>query len=86
MKPTKTSAIQAIANQEGYNHSNAYMIQRVWEVFGLEVGSDHVCHAVGSRKSRVKFVPREAKSLAMQLLNSCSFDRALVRQALDSVG
>jgi hypothetical protein len=86
MKLTKTAAIQAVCNDEGYNHSNAYLIQRVWEVFGLEVASDHVCHAVGSRKSRIKFVPREAKSLAIQLLNSCSFDRALVRQALDSVG
>jgi len=86
MKTTKTEAIRLIAAEDGYHHSNAHFIQRVWEVFGLEVGSDHVCHAVGSRRSRIKFVPREAKSLAYQLLNSCSFDRALVRQALDSVG
>jgi hypothetical protein len=86
MKPTKTEAIRVIATQDGHHHSNAHFIERVWEVFGLEVGSDHVCHAVGSRKSRIKFVPREAKSLAMQLMSSCSFDRALVRQALDSVG
>ena len=85
MKPTKTGAIQAVANQEGYNHSNAYMIQRVWEVFGLEVGSDSICHAIGSAKHRCRFVPKEAKSLAYQLMSSCSFDRALVRQALDSV-
>ena len=50
MKTTKTEAIQVIANQEGYHHSNAYLIQRVWDVFGLRVGSDNVVHAVGSRK------------------------------------
>lgn len=86
MKTSKTEAIRLIAAEDGYHHSNAHFIERVRDVFGLEVGSDQVCHAVGSRKSRVKFVPREAKSLAMQLLSSCSFDRALVRQALDSVG
>jgi hypothetical protein len=85
MKPTKTSAIQAIAIQEGYNHSNAHMIQRVWEVFGLEVRSDHICHAIGSAKHRCRFIPDEAKSLAYQLMSSCSFDKSLVRQALDSV-
>ncbi len=86
MKTTKTEAIQVIANQEGYHHSNAYLIQRVWDVFGLRVGSDNVVHAIGSRKSRVKFVPKDAKHAAYQLLSSCSYDRALVRQALDSVG
>lgn len=86
MKPTKTQAIRMVAADDGYHHSNAHFIQRVWDVFGLEVASDHVCHAVGSRKSRIKFVPLEAKSLAMQLMSSCSFDRALVRQALDSIG
>ena len=85
MKLTKTSAIQAIANQEGYNHSNAHMIQKVWEVFGLEVSSDLICHAIGSAKHRRRFIPDEAKSLAYKLMSSCSFDRALVRQALDSV-
>ena len=85
MKTTKTEAIRMIAAEDGFHHSNAHFIQRVWDVFGLDVGSDHVCHAVGSRRSRVKVIPREAKSLAMQLMSSCSFDRALVRQALDSV-
>ena len=86
MITTKTEAIRMIAAEDGFHHSNAHFIQRVWDVFGLEVGSDHVCHAVGSRRSRVKFVPKEAKHAAYQLLSSCSYDRALVRQALDSVG
>ena len=86
MKTTKTEAIRMIAAEDGFHHSNAHFIQRVWDVFGLDVGSDHVCHAVGSRRSRVKFVPKEAKHAAYQLLSSCSYDRALVRQALDSVG
>jgi len=86
MKTSKTEAIRIIALQDGYHHSNAHFIQRVWDVFGLEVGSDLVCHAVGSRKSRIKFIPKAAKHFAFQLLDSCSYDRALVRQALDSVG
>ena len=83
MKTSKTEAIRLIAAEDGYHHSNAHFIERVRDVFGLEVGSDQVCHAVGSRKSRVKFIPKAAKSAAYLLLDACSYDKALCRQALE---
>ena len=47
------------------------------------VTSDQVCHSIGSRKHRVRFIPKAAKSAAYQLLDACSYDKALCRQALE---
>jgi hypothetical protein len=81
-QPTKTDAIRLIAAQEGYQHSNQHYIDRVRAVFGVEVTSDLVCHSIGARKARVRYVSDEAARLALELLAACSFDLALCRYAL----
>ena len=82
-RPTKSDAIRLIAQDEGFHHSNEYFVQRCHDVFGLTVTSDQVCHSIGRRKHRVRFIPKAAKSAAYQLLDACSYDKALCRQALE---
>ena len=81
-RPSKTDAIRLIAAQEGYQFSNQRYIDRVREVFGIEVTSDLVCHSIGARKARVRHISDEAARLALELLAACSFDLALCRHAI----